>query len=94
MCREVRKGGKAAEARASRLLLTFGCLWPRVFLCIVSLGLARGSGEGSMPCFGGGPVRQPCKPQTPKMSGLLALYFQPRASADEGLGPSGPLARG
>lgn len=28
------------------------------------------------------------------VSGLLALHFQPRALADEGLGPCGPLARG
>lgn len=41
-----------------------------------------------------GDVRQPCKPQTAKMSGPLALHFQPQASADEGPGPCGPLARG
>lgn len=41
-----------------------------------------------------GDVRQPCKLHTPKVSRPLALRFQPQASADEGLGPCGPFARG
>lgn len=41
-----------------------------------------------------GDMRQACKPHTPKMSMLLTLRFQPQASADEGLGPCGPFARG
>lgn len=37
-------------------------------------------------------MRQLCKPQTPKLSDLLAWHFQPQALADEDLGPCGPLA--